>query len=231
MVHVQERIAHAAEAVGRRPDDVRLLVVTKGHPAETVQAAIHAGARMLGENYAEEAVSKMTAIPPIPELQWHMIGHVQSRKAKVVAAHFDWVHSLDSLKLAVRLNRFSQQNNHRLPVLLECNLSGEASKSGWPLWKEADGENYLPQWEQIFALPFLEVRGLMTVPPIAEHPEDVRPYFRQLRILRDKFARQYPNQNWEQLSMGMSADFEIAIQEGATMVRVGTAIMGPRMKK
>lgn len=225
---VQARIHRAAQAAGRAPESVRLVVVTKGHPVETVQAVLQAGVRRLGENYAEEAVAKMDALGNPVGVEWHMIGHVQRRKARLVLEHFAWLHALDRLPLAQRLERLATDSGHRLPVLLECNVSGEASKFGFPAWDETRWEALLPQVEAVLHCAHLEVRGLMTVAPLVADPESVRPCFRRLRRLRDFLAQRFPQAVWDELSMGMSGDFEVAIQEGATFVRIGTAILGPR---
>jgi pyridoxal phosphate enzyme (YggS family) len=157
-----------------------------------------------------------------------MIGHVQSRKARGVAINFDWVHSLDSVKLAQRFERFLDEAGRRIPVLLECNVSAEESKSGFQAWREEDWPKLLPDLEVVAACEHLEMRGLMTMAPYLEDPEKTRPYFKRLKRLQGFFAAQLPQTNWSELSMGMSDDFEIAIQEGATIVRIGTAILGPR---
>jgi pyridoxal phosphate enzyme (YggS family) len=159
-----------------------------------------------------------------------MIGHVQSRKAEEVVRHYDWLHSLDSLKLARRLDRFAAETGRRLPVLLECNVSGEESKSGWPASQPEAWDQLAPEVEEILGLNHLEVRGLMTMAPFLPDPEGARPFFRCLVRLRDWLASRYQQTRWDQLSMGMSADFEVAVQEGATLVRVGSAILGSRTK-
>jgi pyridoxal phosphate enzyme (YggS family) len=225
---VLERIEAAASRACRSPADVRLMVVTKTHPVETIQAVLQAGVLHLGENYAEEAVSKKLALAGPPGVTWHMIGHVQSRKAALVVEHLDWVHSLDSLKLANRLNRFAAAKGRRVPVLLECNVSGEESKFGWPTWKEAEWEMLLEPFTQVLELAALQVRGLMTMAPFLPDSEEARPYFQRLKRLQGFLSRNLPDADWTQLSMGMSADFEIAIEEGATWVRIGTAITGSR---
>ena len=225
---VLERIDHAAKSVGRDSKDVKLVVVTKGHPLDAVQKVLESGIRVVGENYAEEGASKKLACAQWPDVEWHMIGHIQSRKARLVAEHFQWVHSLDSLKLARRLDRFADQYNRRLPVLIECNISGEQSKFGWEAWEQERWPELLPDLEQVIALPNLDLRGLMTMAPFLQNPELARPYFQRLRRLRDFLEDKFPRVKWEQLSMGMSDDFEVAVQEGATLVRVGTAIMGKR---
>ena len=223
-----ERIAVAARTAGRDPGEVRLVVVTKAQPVEVVQAAIQAGAHILGENYPEESVSKISYLGPQSGVEWHMIGHVQSRKARLVIEHFDLLQSLDSLKLAERLERMAAEAGRTLPVLLEFNVGGEESKHGWPAMQEKDWPALYPDVETILGLGYLEIRGLMTMPPLEMDPEDARIYFRNLRRLRDHLAVRYPQADWRELSMGTSADYETAVQEGATLVRVGTAIVGPR---
>ena len=225
---VQERIAAAARSVGRDAEEVRLVVVTKGHPLSLVQAAVQAGLRVFGENYAEEGAAKIAGCGEHAGLEWHMIGHVQSRKALLVSQNFAWMHSLDSLKLAQRLDRFCGEVGRRMPVLLECNVSGEESKYGWQAWQEAEWGRLRDEIAPLLELPALEVRGLMTMAPYYDEPELARPTFRQLRRLQGYLREQLPAAGWDELSMGMSGDFEAAVQEGATLVRVGTAIVGPR---
>jgi pyridoxal phosphate enzyme (YggS family) len=225
--HVLEQIGAAAAGVGRDPGQVRLVVVTKGHPLETVASAIRAGARRLGENYVDEGQEKILALDA-DQVEWHMIGHIQSRKARAVCQYFDWVHTIDSLKLASRLDRFAAEESRILPVLLECNVSGEASKSGWAAWQDAEWGQLADALAPLFDLSNLQVHGLMTMPPFFEDPEQARPFFQRLRRLRDFLADRFPGTDWPELSMGMSADFQVAVEEGATLVRVGTAILGPR---
>jgi len=227
-LRVLERIAVVAQDSGRDPAEVKLVVVTKGHPLEVAQAAVEAGVRRLGENYPEEGVQKALALSAHPDIEWHMIGHVQSRKARLVCQHYDYVHSVDRLKLARRLSRAAEQASRELPILLQFNVSGEGSKFGWPAADESAWEALFPPLEELLALPNLEVRGLMTMPPFFDDPERARPYFQRLRRLRDVLAKRFPQAEWDQLSMGMSNDYEVAIGEGATMVRVGQAILGPR---
>ncbi len=227
---VLERIAQAAARAGRAKEDVRLIVVTKGQPLEKALAAVRAGARDLGENYPEEGVAKMQVLDQ-PDLRWHMIGHVQRRKAKLVIAHYDMLHALDSVALAQRLEHLAAEAKRVLPVLLEFNVGGEQSKFGWPAWDESQWDALVPDVEAVLACEHLLVQGVMTVPPPVDHPEAARPYFRRLRSLRDFLARRFPQASWDELSMGMSADFEVAVEEGATWVRVGTAILGPRPPK
>ena len=223
-----DRIAATAKAAGRDPAEVRLVVVTKAQPVEVVRAAIQAGARVLGENYPEESASKILYLGPQSGVEWHMIGHVQSRKARLVIEHFDLLHSLDSLKLAERLNRMAAEAKRALPVLLEFNVGGEESKHGWPAVQEKEWPALYPDVETILGLENLEIHGLMTMPPLETDPEAARVYFRTLRLLRDHLAARYPRADWRELSMGTSVDYEVAVQEGATLVRVGTAIVGSR---
>jgi pyridoxal phosphate enzyme (YggS family) len=223
-----QQIEQARQRASRSTQPVKLVVVTKGHPVTAVEQAIRAGVRTLGENYVQEGVEKILAITGVEGLEWHMIGHVQSRKANLICEHFDWMQSLDSLKLAQRLNRFAGERGRIQPVLLECNVSGEESKFGWPAWDEQKWDGLLDAFEEIAASSNLQVRGLMTMPPFFDDPETARPYFRRLRRLQEFLARRLPQADWNELSMGMSADFEVAIEEGATIVRVGTAIMGVR---
>ena len=225
---VLDQIADAAQKAGRKLEDITLVVVTKGHPLSIVHEAIAAGAMNLGENYAEEASQKIISTPDDSSVKWHMIGHVQSRKAKLICQHFDTLDSLDRIKLARRLDRFAGEFGRRLPVLLECNVSGETSKFGFQADKPDRWSDLLPEIEEIIKLQNLEIRGLMTMAPITAENEQARPYFARLRQLKDFLASKFPEAHWSELSMGMSADFEAAIQEGATIVRIGTAILGPR---
>jgi len=226
-----ESIERAAKSVGRSPDSVKLVVVTKSQPVEVVQAAIEAGALFLGENYPEEAVTKIELLGGISAVEWHMIGHVQSRKAQLVAANFNYLHSLDSLKLAKRIDRFCAEAGRSMPVLLEFNLGGEESKSGWSAWDETLWPALLADVAEIAALPNLQVRGLMSMPPLGETAEFSRPYFQKLKRLQAYLSSQFPVVNFSELSMGTSSDYEVAVQEGATLVRVGTAIVGARKYK
>lgn len=226
-----EKISAAARKSDRDPEDVRLVVVTKSQPIEVVRAATEAGVRILGENYPEEAVLKIQSLTLQSGVEWHMIGHVQSRKARLVSAHFALLHSLDSLKLARRLDGFVAEGDRVLPVLLEFNVGGEESKAGWDASDESQWQGLLPEVASILELPHLRVRGLMTMPPLEMDPEDSRRFFRRLRQLRDFLASQFPNTDWRELSMGASADYPVAVEEGATLVRVGTAIVGARKYK
>ncbi|HET9589230.1 MAG TPA: YggS family pyridoxal phosphate-dependent enzyme [Anaerolineales bacterium] len=221
-------IAQAAHRSQRDPEEVRLVVVTKAQPLEVVRAAIDAGVRVLGENYPEEGVMKIQSLGLQSGVEWHMIGHVQSRKARLVADHFALLHSLDSLKLAQRLDRLAGERNRRLPVLLEFNVGGEESKYGWNASEQAQWDLFLPDIASLLDLPNLRVHGLMTMPPLGTQPEDSRRFFQRLRKLRDHLADRFPAASWRELSMGTSTDYGVAVEEGATLVRVGTAIVGAR---
>ncbi|MFN8411386.1 MAG: YggS family pyridoxal phosphate-dependent enzyme [Anaerolineales bacterium] len=223
-----DKIAVAAKKSGRDSEAVKLVVVTKTQPMEIVQAAIEAGARILGENYPEEGAMKIQFLQSFSAVEWHMIGHVQSRKAQIVAQNYDYVHSLDGLKLATRLNRFCEEANRALPVLLEFNVGGEESKSGWNAVDEANWPALLTDVAGVLALPRLKIRGLMTMPPLGTSAEASRPYFQKLRRLQGYLKSQFPQVEFSELSMGTSSDFEVAVEEGATLVRVGTAIVGAR---
>lgn len=230
-LYTLDQIAASARRVNRDPQDIRLVVVTKSQPLEIVQAALEAGVTILGENYPEEGVMKIQSLPAQSSVEWHMIGHVQSRKARLVADHFALLHSLDSLKLAQRLDRFAAEGHRRLSVLLEFNVGDEASKSGWSASDESQWDSLLPDVQAILDLPNLHVHGLMTMPPLGADPEDSRRFFQRLRLLRDHLALTFPQANWRELSMGTSSDYTVAVEEGATLVRVGTAIVGARRYK
>jgi hypothetical protein len=219
---IRERIAAACQRAGRRESDVTLVAVSKTVSADRVRAAIAAGVKVLGENRVQEAETKITELAALREqVEWHLIGHLQSNKVRKAVALFDVVQSVDDANQALRLNRVAGELGKRLPVFVEVNLANEASKSG------VAPAQVLPLLETIGQLPALELRGLMTVPPYFENPAEVRPFFRQLRDWRDKALRA-GFATCTQLSMGMSHDFEVAIEEGATLVRIGTALFGAR---
>jgi pyridoxal phosphate enzyme (YggS family) len=226
-----DTIAGAAHSAGRRPESVKLVVVTKTQPLEIVRAAIEAGVTILGENYPEEGVMKIQSLREFSAVEWHMIGHVQSRKAQLVAENFNSLHSLDSLKLANRLDRFCGEAGRTLPVLLEFNVGGEESKSGWRAGDETLWSALLDEISAVIALPNLQARGLMTMPPLGGTAEFSRPFFQKLKRLQEYLSLQFPSANFSELSMGTSGDYETAVQEGATLVRIGTAIVGARQYK
>jgi pyridoxal phosphate enzyme (YggS family) len=228
---VEARIAAAARRSGRDPAGITLVAVTKTQPPEVIRAAYDLGLRHFGENRVEEAEAKAGHLPA--DIVWHMIGHVQSRKAKRVIPLFHLVHSVDSVNLARRLDRLCADRVQPLPVFLECNVSGEASKYGFAADRLAENDDLwdslLSDVKEIVALPHLQAQGLMTMAPIMPDPERARPVFRLLRQLRDELAAAFPQADWRHLSMGMTDDFEVAIEEGATLVRVGRAIFAPEL--
>ena len=228
LAEVKGRIAVAAKSAGRDISGIRLVVVTKGHPAEVIRELYELGVCDIGESYLQEGLEKRSELGDLEGLQWHMIGHVQSRKAKQTTLHFDMIHSVDSLKLAKRLDHFAGEAGRHQPILLECNVSGETNKYGWPAWEASRWEALLPEIEQTLQLPNVHVHGLMSMAPYLDDSEKARPYFARTRELRDYLAGKFPQTDWSQLSMGMSGDFEAAIIEGATILRIGTAIVGER---
>jgi PLP dependent protein len=211
--HVRERIVRAAERAGRRGDDVLLIAVSKTVEVERIRAAIEAGVKALGENRVQEAKGKIAVLGR--PVAWHLIGHLQTNKARDALELFDVIHSLDRLELARELERRAAARGKVVDALLQVNVAAEASKGG--VGVDAVGETL----EVVSKLAHVRVRGLMTIPPEVERPEEARPWFRRLRELGERHG--LPD-----LSMGMSGDFEVAVEEGATMVRVGTAIFGPR---
>jgi pyridoxal phosphate enzyme (YggS family) len=225
---ILEQIRQAAVSTGRKADEVNLVVVSKAQPLTVIEAAVEAGIRTFGENYPEEGCEKIAHFKGIEGLEWHMIGHLQSRKARLVAESFQWLHSLDSLHLAEKLNTILNEMSKTLPVLVEMNVSGEESKFGWPAWDESHWIDLLPAIEKLLQFPQLNIRGLMTMPPLGEDAGQARPYFGKLRRLRDFLERRLPGIKMPELSMGTSADFLAAVMEGATMVRVGQSILGER---
>ena len=231
---MRQRIAIAAQAAGRDPAEILLLGVTKTHPAEMVAQALAAGLADVGENRVQEAEAKIIALSSVRhQLTWHLIGHLQSNKARKAAQLFDIIHSVDSLRLAQQLDRYAGEGRtQQLEILLQVNVSGEASKEGFDLvgWEQnpAVYAAFLAEVTQIVALPHLRVRGLMTIAPLTGLPAEARPHFASTRRLRDRLALALPASDWSQLSMGMSNDFNDAIAEGATMVRIGRAIFGAR---
>ena len=227
IAEVRERISAAARRAVRRPEEIALMAVSKTQPPERIREAYEAGQRLFGENRVQEFSAKAGALADLHAAAWHMIGHLQTNKATKTAELFRAVDSVDSLKLAEKLDAAARTLGKKLDVLVEINVGGEAAKSGVaPESRELE--------DMLLAAPRLEalvLRGLMTVPPFTDNPEGARPFFRKLRALRDTIAaRKLPALTMDQLSMGMSHDFEVAIEEGSTCVRVGTAIFGERTK-
>jgi len=218
---VREQIAHTAAKVGRAPNEVELVAITKTHPAEKVREAIQAGQSLFGESRVQEARAK---IPDLPSaIRWHFVGHLQKNKIRHALPLFEMIHSVDSLALAQEINRIAEEEGMHPRVLLEINVAGEGSKFGFA------PDKLRGQMEALLALPRLSVLGLMTIPPLGEEPEASRKYFVQLRELRDRLQTEF-RVDLAQLSMGMTQDYAVAVEEGATLVRVGTAIFGERSK-
>jgi PLP dependent protein len=218
---INRRIREAALRAGRNPAEVGLVAVTKTVDLDRLQEAVAAGHTLFGENYVQEAKRKITALGP--GLTWHFIGHLQSNKAKAAVEHFDLIHSVDRLRLAQALDQAAARQGKLQEILLQVNLAGEASKSGTAPEAARD------LLSKISHMPHLKVLGLMTMPPWLSDPEEVRPYFRALRELRDRLRDlRLVDGDLPELSMGMTGDFEVAVEEGATLVRIGTAIFGPR---
>ena len=218
---VQQRIRAACGRAGRDPDSVTLLAVTKSQPPEVVSAAAKLGLILFGENKVQEAKAKIPLCPG--HLRWHMIGHLQSNKCRDAVELFKMIQSVDSLSLAQEINKRAEQAATTMPVLMEVNVAGEASKFGYR------PEQLLAELKELNALPRIEIHGLMTMPPWSAEAEKAQPHFRRLRELKER-AEAVLGAPLPHLSMGMSGDFEIAIEEGATMVRIGTELFGPRPK-
>lgn len=222
---VRQRIHGAARRSGRDPSDVTLIAVSKTFPPEAIREAYAVGLRVFGESRVQEAAGKVEQLSDLRDMEWHMIGHLQTNKAAKGAALFSAIDSVDSLRLAQKLNEAAAQLGKKLDVLIEINIGGEVAKSG--ALPGSDDLRGVLQAAPLF--DNLQFRGLMTVPPYTEDPEGARPYFHRLKELRDEIvARELPGVGMNVLSMGMSHDFEVAIEEGATVVRVGTAIFGER---
>jgi PLP dependent protein len=227
VARVRERIAAAAARVGRDPLSITLMAVSKTVDRERIRQASQAGIRVFGENRVQEFEEKFPDPEDRRDAEWHLIGHLQTNKANKAAEMFDAVDSLDSLRLARKLNHAAEALGKVLPVLIEINVGGEASKSGLPL----DSPELEKLLQEMGQCEHLQVHGLMTVPPFTPNPEAARAYFRLVRDLRDSIAlRKLPRIQMDTLSMGMSHDFEVAIEEGSTCVRIGTAIFGDRPK-
>ncbi|MEE8540124.1 MAG: YggS family pyridoxal phosphate-dependent enzyme [Desulfobacterales bacterium] len=220
--NIQNRINRAAMACGRDPGSIRLVAASKTVPASRVEEAIRAGVATLGENYVQEAREKINTLSSF-DVSWHLIGHLQTNKAKYAVRLFDLIHTVGSFKLARELNKQAQKNAKIQSVLIQVNISGELTKSG------SDPKETINLLKEISPLENIQVKGLMTMPPFFDQPQKARPFFGALRQMRQEIiARQIPHILMDELSMGMTGDFEAAIEEGATMVRIGTAIFGSR---
>jgi PLP dependent protein len=219
---VREEIAKAAAKTGRAADEIELVAITKTHAAERVRDAIEAGQTLFGESRVQEARAKIPELPS--NIRWHFVGHLQKNKIRHALPLFEMIHSVDSLALAQDMNRIAEDEGMHPRVLLEVNVAGEGSKYGFAPDKLRE------QMKELLALPRLSILGLMTIPPLAEEAEGSRKYFIQLRELRDRLQTEF-RVDLAQLSMGMTQDYAVAIEEGATLVRVGTAIFGERKRK
>ena len=220
---VRRRIAEAAGRSGRDPNDVQLVAVTKSVAVSQIREALDAGLKVFGENRIQEAKGKV-ALLSSPSIQWHLVGTLQTNKSKLAVELFELIHSLDSVKLAASMDRHGAALRKQVRALIEVNLGGESDKSG------LHESELLPLLQACRAYAHLTIEGLMAIPPFHRNPQDVRPYFRRLRLLRDRAADTHPDFRLRHLSMGMSNDFEVAIEEGATLVRIGTAIFGNRVE-
>lgn len=217
----RQRLNHALAAAGRTPGSALLLAVSKTRPAEEIREAYDAGQHAFGENYMQDALSKQPLLADL-DIEWHFIGALQSNKTREAAEHFDWVHTVDRVKIARRLNAQRPEECAPLQVCLQVNISRDPNKAG------VLPEDAARVVHEILTLPRLTLRGLMTIPAKAEHPSLQRAPFKALRELRDQLRIQFPEASWDTLSMGMTADMDDAVAEGATIVRIGTAIFGER---
>lgn len=219
---VKEKIELAARKAGRDPASVKLIAVTKTVSADVIEHAVRAGVTALGENKAQEMLFKQPLLPP--DLEWHFIGRLQTNKVKHVIGRVSLIHSLDSWKLALAINDFALKTDRQVMVLVQVNIAGEASKQGL---RPAEAIDFV---KEVITLKGLKINGLMTIAPESANPEEVRPVFRDLRLLAGQLKNNLPGIELEYLSMGMSSDFVVAVEEGANMLRLGTAIFGPRNK-
>jgi pyridoxal phosphate enzyme (YggS family) len=223
---VRQRIAQAAQRAGREAEHVRIVVVTKTFSAEVVRAVVAAGLMDIGENRVQEAEAKRASVDDLERVRWHMVGHLQRNKARRALELFDFIHSVDRLSLAKALEHHLAPQGQVLPVLLEVNVGAEASKYGFAPQEEV----LYPAVEAVLALPHLRLEGLMTVAPLVDDPEEVRPVFRRLHELYERLQARYPEAPWAHLSMGMTDDYAVAVEEGTTMVRLGRALLGQRQR-
>lgn len=226
---IQEQIQVSAKKAGRNPDEITLMAVTKTKPLEVMLTLSKLGLKCFGENYPDEIEEKIPSLGfyPFPVA---MIGHLQSRKAKIVADRCDAFHSLDRLDIAEKMERLCAERNRVMPVFLECNVGDEATKSGWHFSSDEMPGEFLADYEKIAEMPHLDIQGLMTLPPFTENGESNRPFFIRLREIRDALNDRY-GAHITELSMGTSSDYSVAIEEGSTIIRIGTALAGAREYK
>lgn len=223
---VIHNITGAAHKADRKLDDINLVAVSKRQPIDRIQAFLRAGGKILGENYPEEGAEKK-AILQADNIEWHMIGHIQSRKAQITAQNYDWIQTVDSIKIAEKLDNALSLLGKSLPVLIEINIAAEDTKSGF-IFNPDNNDAFWGSIETINNMKNLQLRGIMVMPPLTTQPERARIYFSQARMILDLINKHYPEGLLTELSMGTSQDYTYAIEEGATMVRVGTAIFGNR---
>ncbi|NLY43966.1 MAG: YggS family pyridoxal phosphate-dependent enzyme [Clostridiaceae bacterium] len=223
IINIKNRIARAAQKAGRSADEITLVAVTKTVAPDIINQAIELGIRNIGENKVQELLSKYDVIERKGDVHWHLIGHLQTNKVKYIVDKVDLIHSVDSIRLAEEINKRAQKINRVVDILIQVNVSQESSKFGIEV---SQCDEII---RHISALPYIRIKGLMTIAPFTQDPEEVRPYFRMLRNLSiDIKQKKYDNVSMEYLSMGMTGDFEVAIEEGANLVRIGTAIFGER---
>ncbi len=224
---VKNKVSKKAREIGRDASEINLVVVTKEKPALVVKQVFELGLERIGESYLQEAEFKMDLLEDFP-IEWHMIGYIQTGKERQIARRFDVIHSIDRVDVAEKINQEAGKLDKIIPIFLEINVSGEETKHGFQGWKEGQWDGLRQGFEKIFQFEFLKVQGLMTMAPYADQPEKARPYFQKLRNLRDYLQSRYPAQHLEELSMGMSGDYLVAVEEGATYLRIGSAIVGSR---
>jgi len=224
---IQDRIDQAAQKTGRYSNEIELVAVTKEKSAAIIKNLLDNGISKIGESYLKEALFKIELLKDY-ELDWHMIGNIQSGKELQIAINFAEIHSVGRLRTAEELNRRARQIERVLPIYLEFNVSGEGTKHGWAAWNENQWANLIPEIEKVTGFQNLKIKGLMTMAPYSVNPEDSRPYFARLRKLGIYLQTIFPKNNFSGLSMGMSGDFEVAIEEGATVLRIGSALVGSR---
>ena len=227
MQRIQNNIHEATSRSGRDDASVRIVAISKGQSASSIQLAYDLGMRDFGENRVDEGLEKIAELENLEGIIWHMVGHIQSRKAKYVPANFHMIHSVDRLKIARQLDRSSEDAGVKLPVFIECNTSGEESKSGWSVFDRESWGLIYEDLSEIAILPHLRVQGFMTMAPWVQDDTIIRVSFRRLREFRDEYCED-SDLDWEDLSMGMTDDYPIAIEEGSTVVRIGRAIFGER---
>lgn len=226
---IKNNIAQSAQKSGRDPDQIKLIVVTKTQPAEKIDEAIALGIENFGENYPEETKNKINNIKEIGKnIRWHMIGHLQSRKIPIICDYFHYLQTIDSIDVSQKLDQKLASREKKLDCLLEVNVSGESSKFGFAAWNELLIEQLCINIRQILELTSLRINGLMTMPPLYENPEDARAHFRKLKEIQSLLKTKFPDHQWGELSMGTSLDYKVAVEEGATMIRIGQALFGPR---